>query len=120
MDALRVIERFNAAWELGDLATVSACLADDVMYCPNAWDGPAGAVRGRDDVTRAFADQIGPGPGPILGPVWAAGDRVVCEWRWAPAEDGTILRGLDLYRIHNGQIAVKDVYGKITAGLEAG
>jgi ketosteroid isomerase-like protein len=113
-DARELIERFNAAWAAGDLAAVSACLADDVEYCPNAWDGPAVVVRGRTEVTAVFADQIGPGEGPVLGPVFAAGDRVVCEWQWAPAEDGTVLRGLDLYRVSDGRIVAKDVYGKIT------
>ena len=119
-DARGLIEGFNAAWERGDLTAVSACLAEDVTYCPNAWDGPAGTVRGRDEVARAFADQLGPGPGPMLGPVWVAGNRVACEWRWAPAEDGTILRGLDVYLIRDGRIAAKDVYSKITAGDQAG
>jgi len=50
--------------------------------------------------------------------VWAAGDRVVCEWQWEPAEDGSVLRGLDVSRIHNGRIAAKDAYGKITSGVE--
>ncbi|WP_088978013.1 nuclear transport factor 2 family protein [Micromonospora coxensis] len=112
--ARAVVERFNDAWERGDLATVSACLAEDVSYCPNAWDGPAATVRGRAAVTAAFADQLGPDEGPLLGPVWADGDRVVCEWAWAPAGDGTVLRGLDVYRVRDGRIVAKDVYGKIT------
>ena len=117
-DARGLIERFNAAWAIGDLAAVAECLADDVRYSPNAWDGPARVVHGRAAVTEVFADQLGPGPGPVLGPVWAAGDRVVCEWQWEPAEDGSVLRGLDVSRIHNGRIAAKDVYGKITSGVE--
>lgn len=112
--ARALIERFNDAWERGDLATVSACLAEDVSYCPNAWDGPAATVRGRVAVTAAFADQLGPGEGPALGPVWADGERVLCEWAWAPAEDGTVLRGLDVYRVRDDRIVAKDVYGKIT------
>ena len=111
-DARELIARFNGAWERGDLTAVAECLAVDVVYCPNAWDGAAQTVRGRDEVVRAFAGQLGPGP--ILGPIWAVGDRVVCEWQWAPAEDGTVLRGLDVYRVHQDQIAAKDVYGKIT------
>ncbi|MEV6597313.1 nuclear transport factor 2 family protein [Actinoplanes sp. NPDC051346] len=118
MDAQELIERFNAAWEAGDLTAVSACLADDVVYCPTAWDGPAAIVRGRAEVGKVFADQIGPGPGPVLGAVFAAGDRVVCEWQWAPAEDGTILRGLDLYQVRDGKIVAKDVHGKITIGRD--
>jgi ketosteroid isomerase-like protein len=113
-DPRKLIERFNAAWLLGDLEAVSALLDDGVTYCPNAWDGPAGVVRGRDAVTEVFAAQIGPGEGPALGDVFASGDRVVCEWQWPVAEDGTVLRGLDLYRIRDGRIVAKDVYGKIT------
>ncbi|WP_307849286.1 nuclear transport factor 2 family protein [Micromonospora sp. U56] len=87
-----------------------------MTYRPNAWDGPAATVRGRDAVTAAFADQLGPGEGPVLGPVWAAGERVVWAWAWAPAEDGTVLCGLDVYRVRDGRIVAKDGYGKITTG----
>ena len=66
-------------------------------------------------MTAAFADQLGPGEGPVLGPVWADGERVCCEWAWAPAEGGSVLRGLDVYRVRGGLIVTKDVYGKITA-----
>ncbi|MEW2428505.1 nuclear transport factor 2 family protein [Micromonospora sp. NPDC047644] len=109
-----VVERFNAAWHRGDLAAVSACLAGDVSYSPSAWDGPAVTLRGRDAVCRAFADQLGPGP--ALEAVRSAGDRVWCEWSWPPAEDGTVLRGVDLYLVRGGLIAAKDVFSKITAG----
>ncbi|GIF38978.1 ketosteroid isomerase-like protein [Actinoplanes xinjiangensis] len=114
-DSRELIERFNAAWLRGDLPALSAALDDDVVYRPNAWDGPAVAVHGRDAVVEVFAGQIGPGEGPDLGDVFASGDRVVCEWQWPPAADGTVLRGLDVYRIRDGRITTKDVYGKITA-----
>ncbi|AXH91224.1 nuclear transport factor 2 family protein [Micromonospora aurantiaca] len=115
VDARALIEEFNAAWLRGDLAAVSACLAEDVTYCPNAWDGPAGTARGRAAVADVFAGQLGPGDGPALGAVWATGDRAVCEWAWPPAEDGTVLRGLDVYRVRDGRIVAKDVFGKITS-----
>ncbi|WP_433796588.1 nuclear transport factor 2 family protein [Actinoplanes sp. CA-252034] len=162
-DSRGLIERFNAAWQHGDLRTLSSLLDEDVVYCPNAWDGPASAVHGRDAVVAVFAEQIGPtepwladpgeaaqvehgeadrvdpgeadqaehgepgradpgeaehdehGDGPVLGDVFASGDRAVCEWAWPPAEDGTVLRGVDVYRTRDGRIVAKDVYGKITA-----
>ncbi|MEH0840765.1 hypothetical protein V6U81_00015 [Micromonospora sp. CPCC 205711] len=53
------------------------------------------------------------GPG---SPTFPAGTERVCvEWAWAPAEDGSVLRGLDVYRVRGGLIVTKDVYGKITA-----
>ncbi|MGC5329410.1 nuclear transport factor 2 family protein [Micromonospora sp. DT62] len=113
-DARGLVEAFNAAWERGDLDAVVGFLSEDVAYCPSAWDGPAGTVRGRDAVRAVLASQLGPGPGPALGVVWADGERAVCEWAWAPAEDGTVLRGLDVYRTRDGRIVAKDVYGKIT------
>lgn len=36
------------------------------------------------------------------------------ERAWAPAEAGTVPRGLDVYRVRDGRIVAKDVYGKIT------
>ncbi|MFI7214535.1 nuclear transport factor 2 family protein [Micromonospora maritima] len=115
MDVRALIEEFNAAWSRGDPAAMSGCLAEDVSYCPNAWDGPAGTVRGRAAVVAVLAGQTGAGEGPALGAVWAADDRAVCEWAWPPAEDGTVLRGLDVYRVRDGRIVAKDVFGKITS-----
>ncbi|MET7374831.1 nuclear transport factor 2 family protein [Micromonospora arida] len=111
---VRSVERFNAAWHRGDLTEVAACLAEDVTYSPSGWDGPAVTLRGRDVVCRAFADHLGPGP--TLGAVRSAGDRVLCEWSWPAAEDGTVLHGVDLYLVRDGLIAAKDVFSKITAG----
>lgn len=115
-DAEVVVERFNAAWERGDLAAVTACLAADVTYSPSAWDGPAVTVHGREAVAAVFAGQLGPGDGPVLGEVHAAGDRVSCAWRWPPATDGTTLRGLDVYLVRDGLIAAKDVFSKLVVG----
>ncbi|GIE76570.1 hypothetical protein Aph02nite_25200 [Actinoplanes philippinensis] len=148
-DTRELIERFNAAWQRGDLATLSELLDEDVVYCPNAWDGPARTAHGRNAVIAVFAEQIGPtrteqishsptervgsgvtgqgsagdsdaeeggfGEGPVLGDVFASGERAVCEWQWQPAGDGTVLRGVDVYRVRDGRIVAKDVYGKITA-----
>ncbi|BEL06655.1 hypothetical protein Q0Z83_048460 [Actinoplanes sichuanensis] len=69
-DTRKLIDGFNDAWLRGDLAAVSAALDDDVAFCPNAWDGPAATVRGRDAVVEIFAGQIGPGEGPVLGDVY--------------------------------------------------
>ncbi|MDI6100130.1 nuclear transport factor 2 family protein [Actinoplanes sp. NEAU-A12] len=115
IDAGNVVERFNAAWEQGDLAAVTACLATDVTYSPSAWDGPAVTVHGREAVAAVFAGQLGPGDGPALGAVHVAGDRVGCEWQWPPAADGTTLRGLDVYLVRDGLIVAKDVFSKVVA-----
>lgn len=64
----------------------------------------------------AWADQLR-WPG-VTDARWLAGDRAVCEWRWAPAEDGTVLRGLDVYRVRDGRSAAKDGHGKITTGTD--
>lgn len=60
----------------------------------------------------AAAEHVGDGL--TLGAVRAAGDRVLCEWSWPQAEDGTVLRGVDLYLVRDGLIAAKDVFSKIT------
>ena len=105
-------DRFLAAWKRADLDGVVACLAEDVVYSTSGRTGQATTYRGRDEVAAAFADQLGDDPGLALGPIVAADGRALNEWAYPLAESGTTLRGVDVYTIRDGLIAVKDVFGK--------
>jgi ketosteroid isomerase-like protein len=113
MSAVELIERFNAAWLRGDLPEVLACLNDDIVYSTSGRDGKAVTYRGLEAVSAIFAEYVGDDPDLRLGPVAAGDGRAVCEWSYPTADDGTTLRGLDLYTIVDGRISAKDVFAKL-------
>ena len=116
MDLLR---RFGKAFNRGDIEGILACVTDDFEWRlaagPDAPDGKV--VRGKDAVRRALE----------------ARDREIAEMRFSETEvtiagdtvygsfratgktrDGRAIdrRGLDIYRIRDGRIALKDSYWK--------
>jgi len=108
-----LIDRFIDAWKREDLDAVTACLADDVVYCDTGRKGVANTYRGREQVSQAFAGNLGDDSALTLGPVIAVDDRAISEWEWKNAEDGTTLRGVDVYTVRDGKITAKDVFGKL-------
>ena len=63
--------------------------------------------RTKDGITQAT---VGDDPDITLGDLVVSGDVVLGPWWYAPAADGTTLRGLDLYTMRDGKIAAKDVF----------
>jgi ketosteroid isomerase-like protein len=117
---MEVVERFVAAWLRGSLDEVVALLADDVVYTGSGGGGLTTAVRGRDAVAALFADQVGDDADLVLAPPVGCGDRVLHEWSYPPAEDGSTLRGVDVYTLRDGLIAAKDVFSKRISGATGG
>lgn len=116
MDLLRA---FGKAFNKGDIDGILACVTDDFEWRlakgPDAPD--AQIVRGKDAVRKALEDR----------------DREIAEMRFSETEvtvaddkvfgsfratgktrDGRSIdqRGLDIYRIRDGKIALKDSYWK--------
>ena len=113
MSDVELIQNFNAAWQDGDLETVLSCVADDIVYTTSGGGGgPVTTYRGRAEVAAIFAEHIGHDPRLTLGPVAAGHGRALCDWWYPVAEDGTSLRGVDVYLIRDGLIRRKDVYAK--------
>ena len=108
-DTAALLDRFRSAWLRQDLATVVACLADDVTLCGS--DGTT--VRGRDAVAAVFAEQLAGDPDLVIEPIATRGDRGFGYFSYAPAADGTTLRGVDVYTVRDGKIVAKDVLSKI-------
>ena len=108
-----LVEAFVEAWLRGDLEGVMACVTDDVVYSPSG-AGEVATYRGHDEVRAIFATSVGDDPDITLGDLVVSGDVVLGPWWYAPAADGSTLRGLDLYTMRDGKIAAKDVFSKRT------
>ena len=108
-DTAAVLDRFLAAWPSRDLGRVVDCLAGDIVYSGS--DGTT--VRGRQAVAAVFADQLDGDPGLLIEPIAVCGDRGFGYFSYPAADDGTTLRGVDVYTVRDGLIAAKDVLSKI-------
>jgi ketosteroid isomerase-like protein len=111
MDSLEVVRAFGAAWAAHDLEASLAMLTDDCVFDAT---GPAPdgtrhvglqAIRGAwqaifDDTASRFEEEE----------TFAAGDRVVQTWRYS--WDSGHVRGVDLFRVHDGKVAEKFSYVK--------
>jgi hypothetical protein len=104
-----VVSRFRTAWLAGDLPGLLSCLTEDVVLRTS--DGTT--HRGRDEVGRAVADDLGTGPALTIEPIVTGGSRAFGYWHYPAAPDGTTLRGVDIYTLRNGLIAAKDVLSKL-------
>lgn len=116
---MTLLRAFGKAFNRGDIDGILACVTDDFEWRlasgPDAPDGKV--VRGKDAVRRALEER----------------DREIAEMRFSETEvtvagdtvfgafratgrtrDGRAIdrRGLDVYRIRDGRIALKDSYWK--------
>jgi ketosteroid isomerase-like protein len=111
MDPLQVVGAFGKAWADHDLDTALGLVTDDCVFDAT---GPAPdgnrhvgrpAIRTAwqaifEDTTARFEEEE----------TFAAGDRVVQRWRYS--WDGGHVRGVDVFRIHEGKVAEKLSYVK--------
>lgn len=116
MDLLR---RFGKAFNHGDIDGILACVTDDFEWRlasgPDAPDGKI--VRGKEAVRRALEERDSEIAEMRFSEteVTVAGDRVFGSFRaTGRTRDGRVIdrRGLDIYRIRDGKIALKDSYWK--------
>ena len=108
---LQVVEAFGAAWSAHDLDATLALITDDCVFDAT---GPAPdgtrhvgpqAIRAAwqaifDDVRTQFE----------VEETFAAADRVIQRWRYS--WDGGHVRGVDVFKVRDGQVAEKLSYVK--------
>jgi len=109
---LAAVARFNAAFDRHDVDGVMAASTEDCIF-ENTGPAPdgeryAGAAAVRGFWQRFF--QSNPRAKFEVEEQFAAGDRCVVRWRYDWA-DGHV-RGIDVFRVHNGRIAEKLAYVK--------
>jgi ketosteroid isomerase-like protein len=107
------LDLFAAAWLRCDLEELRDFLTNDAIYSPLSGD----VVRGREAVTRRFAETLADDGGSELRfePAVVAGTLGACRWHMCVrTADGASFEidGLDLYEFEGDRIRSKDVYQK--------
>jgi ketosteroid isomerase-like protein len=114
---LATIRRFNEAFNRHDVNAVMTLMTDDVVF-ENTSPAPNGERCVGQAAVRAFWEgffRASPHAAFEAEDVFAVGDRGVVQWtyRWRH-DDGTAghVRGVDLFRVHDGKVAEKLSYVK--------
>ncbi len=110
-DPADVVERFGQAWAAHDLDAALALVSDDCVFDATG-PAPDGAThRGRAAIRAAWV-AIFEDASSAFEPeeTFAAGDRVVQRWRYS--WDGGHVRGVDVFRVRDGQVTEKLSYVK--------
>jgi ketosteroid isomerase-like protein len=117
--AMTALKAFGKAFNKGDVDGILACVTDDFEW--RLFEGPDGPdaqiLRGRDEVRAALAARSETYKNMRFSEteVLFADDHVIGRFR-ATGEyaDGTPIdvRGVDIYDLRDGKIAVKDSYWK--------
>ncbi len=111
LEPMEVVEEFGAAWADHDLDTALELVTDDCVFDATgpAPDGLRHAGRAAirlawEAIFSDLSSQFEPEE------TFAAGDRVVQLWRYS--WDGGHVRGVDVFRVHDGKVAEKLSYVK--------
>jgi ketosteroid isomerase-like protein len=115
-DALDVVTRFGDALNAKDIDAVMALMTDDCLF-ENTSPFPDGEVFRGQEAVRAFWTELAQTRGMHFATEEAvvAGDRVTTRWRYSwTNSDGTEghVRGIDLFKIRDGNVAEKLSYVK--------
>jgi ketosteroid isomerase-like protein len=110
-DPISVVELFGAAWADHDLAGALAMVTDDCVFDATG-PAPDGTRCVGVDAIRAAWRSIFEDPNSRFEEeeTFQAGDRVV--QRWCYHFEGGHVRGVDLFRVHDGKVAEKLSYVK--------
>jgi ketosteroid isomerase-like protein len=113
---LAAVEQFNHAFNRQDLAAVMALMTDDCVF-ENTYPAPDGSrAEGQDAVRAVFAAFFRDSPGAefTFEETVALGERCAVRWvyHWTGDAAPGHVRGIDLFRVHDGKIAEKLSYVK--------
>lgn len=115
---LATVRRFNEAFNRHDVDGIMALMSENVVF-ENTVPPPDGERReGQAAVRAAWEELFRVAPQAVFETeeIFAVGDRCVVRWlyRWAadaPGRPGHV-RGVDLFRVHDGKVAEKLSYAK--------
>jgi ketosteroid isomerase-like protein len=111
------VKRFNSAFNQQDIEATMATMTEDCVF-ENTTPPPAGArYEGQAAVRATFTAffQASPRAEFQVEELFAAGDRCVVRWTYSWRNEGGdsgYVRGVDIFRVRNGQIAEKLAYVK--------
>jgi ketosteroid isomerase-like protein len=113
---LETIEKFNEAFNRHDVDAIMNLMTEDCIF-ENTRPVPDGErIVGQENV-RKFWDNFfsrSPKANFEAEEIFAAGDRCVVRWVYKWVKDGKEghVRGVDIFRVHNGKVAEKLSYVK--------
>ncbi|MCL4304271.1 MAG: nuclear transport factor 2 family protein [Anaerolineae bacterium] len=114
---ITVIQQFNNALNRRDVETMMALMTGDCVF-ENTYPAPDGTRLEGQTRVRAFWEEFFAAAAELeleLEEIFAVGERGVMRWvyRWTDKEGRPgHVRGVDVYRVRNGQIAEKLSYVK--------
>jgi ketosteroid isomerase-like protein len=111
LEPTEVVEAFGNAWADHDLDTALEFVTDDCVFDATG-PAPDGTRHVGRDAIRLAWEAIVSDLSSRFEPeeTFAAGDRVVQLWRYS--WDGGHVRGVDVFRVHEGRVAEKLSYVK--------
>jgi ketosteroid isomerase-like protein len=110
------VERFNAAVNRHDVDALMLCMTSDCVF-ENTRPAPDGTRLVGQAAVRSFWEEFftrSPQARFETEDTFAAGDRCVVRWTYHWIRDGEAghVRGVDVFRVQNGQVAEKLSYVK--------
>jgi steroid delta-isomerase-like uncharacterized protein len=113
---LATVHRFNDAFNRHDVDAVMALMTDDCVF-DNTRPPPDGErIVGQAAVRAFWAEFFRRSPDARFDTeeIFAAGDRCVVRWTYHWVKDGKPghVRGVDIFRMHDGKVAEKLSYVK--------
>jgi ketosteroid isomerase-like protein len=114
---LALIERFNEVFNTHDVNAIMALFTDDCVF-ENTQPAPDGKRYVGQAEVRGYWERLfsqSPKAHFTTEDIFAAGDRCAVRWRYDWVDDkgkpGHV-RGVDVFRVHNGKVAEKCSYVK--------
>ena len=113
---LASVERFNAAFNRHDVDDIMRCMTPDCVF-ENTRPAPDGTRLVGQAAVRSFWEEFfarSPQARFDTEDFFAAGDRCVVRWTYHWVRDGKAghVRGVDVFRVRDGQVAEKCSYVK--------
>ena len=110
------VERFNEEFNRHDVDAIMRCMTADCVF-ENSRTAPEGARLVGHAAIRTFWEEFfarSPQARFETEDLFAAGDRCVVQWTYHWVRDGKAghVRGVDLFRVREGQVAEKLSYVK--------
>lgn len=118
-DTLALLERFSAAWNAHDVDAILACMTDDCIYLAAAGETSEGTkFVGKPAVGAAFVEIWTRVPDAEWADAshFCEGDTALSKWLFRGTASGSErpveTMGLDVFKLRDGLIAIKDTYRK--------
>ena len=114
---LAAIERFNAAFNRHDVDAIMAAMTDDCVFESTGPSPDGGRFVGQAAVRAVWEELFRAAPTAHFDSedCFAAGDRCTVRWRYRwtnPDGSEGHVRGVDVFRVRDGQVAEKLAYVK--------